>query len=159
MSVKITDAMPSGTGAIVNGCSLYVGYEILGIATTQLGSGTVSAYGDYAFAASGSYSFDELGYSGSGTWSFSIISNDGGETYAISWDVTGTYSSSGSSPVSPSESGSGTDTTITWSTGSFSLVQSYQNDTWTQKAKLFLAFTLDGHNITLDMYNLSYYSS
>lgn len=161
MSVAITDAMPTGTGAIVNGCNLDLGIEhAVGPVNIDIGTGTVTACGPHAFAANGAYSFNVFGHGGSGTWSLSIQSTDGGNSYTASYAITGTWNGRADNvPVAPVQSGQGTDTVITWSAGGFSVVQSFQNDSPVQKAKVYLTFALDGTERTMYLYNTSYYGS
>lgn len=158
VGVRITDATPTGKGALVPGCGITLGLEHGVGANLDIGSGTITALDAYQFGASGAYGFDVLGYKGAGTWSITASSPDNGQTWVASATVTGTWSFSGTSPVSANESGSGTDTTITWSSGT-PVVQSFQDDSVFQKAKVFLAFTLDGHDLQLYMYNADVYGA
>ncbi len=158
-ALQITDAFPTGTGAIVSGCAVDLGIEHAVVdSNVDLGTGVVSTLGAYDFAVSGNYSFDLLVYKGSGTFQLSISSPDSGQTWAATAVVTGTWNINISNvAVQASETGSGTDTAITYRAGSTSVVQTFQNDGLLQKAKVYLSFTLGGKAMTMYMYNLTYY--
>lgn len=152
---KITDAMPTGHGAIVSGSHVAIGIkEVINI---NIGSGVVNSLTDYSLSASGSYNFNVLGYQGSGTWSISLDSNDNGQTYQVHIKFSGTYSGDQQFTANASESGSGTDTTITYSGGGQTVVQTYQNDGIFQKAKVWFNTNVNGHDVNLYVYNSDVY--
>jgi hypothetical protein len=165
--VSLTDAFPTGKDAIVPGCKLYVGLHLGGGARIQLGSAVVSALSaDQFVVSSGQLSFSALGYGANGSFSFTLSSPDQGQTWSLTYSADIQYTSGGnpgtfnpppgSIPVSASESGSGTDTTIAWALGSVTLTQSFQNDTLLQRAMVLLA-TPWSSTISLCFYNETAY--
>ena len=155
---RITDAMPTGKGQLVEGAHIVLG--IKEVTDYHIGTGVISQLDDYNFAAGGAYDFDIWGYKGSGTWSMSMSSTDGGQTYNVKLKFTGTWNQD-NPPYSAAadEEGSGKHTTITFNGDGHDVIQSFQNDGWFQDAKVWYETTVNGHDVHLYIYNEDVYGS
>ncbi|MEO1263848.1 MAG: hypothetical protein AAFZ15_33895 [Bacteroidota bacterium] len=149
---SFTDAIPSGDGAIGIGTPIVIGAS-LGL-NVDFGSGTVTQLDSLSFVANGSY--DLLG--NSGNWSVSLTSSDG-NTWDVSIQITGSINQNVNVPnATCNEQGTGTDTTITYSGDSQSIVQYFQDDSIFEKAKIWFEVPFQGNTTKVYFYNAQYYS-
>ena len=153
MSAKITYAVPSGKGAIESGASVCIGVDA--VVNQNIGLGTVAELSAYDFEASGKYDFDVLGKKGSGTWSITLKSTDGGNTFGVTLVFTGTFAIHESWTATATES----DGTISYTGGKHDVVQSYQDDGLTEKAKIYFATDIQGEGWKFYLYNSNTYGS
>lgn len=154
---KITDAMPTGKGEIFSGSHVALG--IKDVFDYDIGTGVVTELTDYSLTAAGSYNFDIWGYKGSGTWNMSLNSTDNGQTYQVTIKFSGTFNENETYTANAQESGSGSDTEITYSGNDMEIVQSYQNDGVFQKAKVWFETHLNRHDVHLYVYNTDVYGN
>lgn len=151
MAAKITDALPTGKGAIKKGSNVCLGVsEAVNI---NIGNGIVTALSDYDMAANGQYNFDILGYKGNGNWSISMKSSDEGKTYNVQFKVSGTWKMNENFPANANKSAG----KVIYQGAGHTLTQSDQSDTIFQKAKVWLDTNLDRHDIQLYIYNSDTY--
>ena len=154
------DAVPSGTGSLSVGTPICIGLERPeGGPNIDIGCGQVTALDSTHFGAAGQYCYDVLGYQGSGTWSLGFFSTDG-ESWNVSVVWSGTYNNTIQTTATCTESGSGDDTSITYNLANpnVAAVQTFQNDGFFQKAKVFFELPIgDLGQQTLYVFSLAAY--
>ena len=146
---NFTDAIPTGTGEIGSGTNVCVGAKIAGI-NYDAGCGQISQLDAYDFIGSGTYDSPIPGYSGTGNWTLSLQSTDGGNTWNFTINITGTfnyqenYTGMSCSETTGSSCGDPNTTTITYNSPAGPIIQSYQSDSFFQKAKLWFNIPQEG---------------
>lgn len=153
MPAKITDAVPTGTGAIAAGTKICLG--IRETVNVNIGNGVVTALSDYNMVANGNYNYDLPGYQGKGQWSISMDSSDSGNTYKVQIAFNGTLNMNETFTATANES----DGKIVYQGTDHTLTQSDQNDTIFQKAKVWLETNIDNQDIKLYVYSSDQYGS
>ncbi|MEZ4953981.1 MAG: hypothetical protein R2825_10445 [Saprospiraceae bacterium] len=147
---NFTDAIPTGDHAISQGNQVVIGVKK--VLDLNLGTGTVTQLNSDNFEANGEYS----AFGKSGTWSASLTSSDGNSwnlSIVLEGDINNSFNIEN---ASCNEQGSGDDTTITYTGDGQSMVQSYQNDSWVEKAKIWFAVPFNGTTYNLYFYNANY---
>lgn len=153
---QFTDAIPSGEGAIGTGTNVCIGVNK--VINVDIGCGQVTQLDGNDFIAAGNYDFDVFGYKGQGTWALGFQSADGGNTWTIKVVFTGTYVvNEAFQNVTCTEGGSG-NTTITYNTAIGPIVQSFQNDSIFEKAKIWFSVPFEGNTWSFYFFSTDFYS-
>lgn len=154
------DAVPSDKGALGIGTPICIGLEgVAGGLNVDIGCGHVTALDSMHFGASGQYCYDVFGYQGKGIWSLDFSSTDG-ENWNVTVVWSGTFNNTIQTTATCTESGSGDDTAITYDLANpgIAVVQTFQNDSWFQKAKVYFELPIgDLGQQTLYVFSLAAY--